>query len=245
LVILKLDFEKAFNNVEHEVIIQVLRHKGFPHKWITWIRDILPSGTSSVLLNLVPSKKFHCTRGVRQDDALSPLLFVLAADLLQSLINKAKEMGLLRLPINVGYTSDFPIVQYADDTLLIMETCPQQLFVLKAILNTFADSIGLKVNYSKSSMVPINLSPDRLAHLATTFNYQTESLPFTYLGLHLSNSKPTIQECFSLLHRVERRLISTAMFLTQGEKLPMVNSVLSSLPTFFMCAINVPIEILN
>jgi hypothetical protein len=65
------------------------------------------------------------------------------------LINKAKEMGLLRLPIDVGYTSDFPIIQYADDSLIIMEACPQQLFVLKTILNTFADSIGLKVNYSK------------------------------------------------------------------------------------------------
>jgi hypothetical protein len=60
-------------------------------------------------------------------------------------------MGLLNLPINVGYTSDLPIIQYADDTLLIMEVCPQQLFVLKAILNTFVDSTSLKVNYSKSN----------------------------------------------------------------------------------------------
>jgi hypothetical protein len=64
---------------------------------------------------------------VRQGDPLSPLLFVLAADLLQSLVNRAKDMGLLRVPIDVGYTLDFPIIQYADDTLLIMEACPQQL----------------------------------------------------------------------------------------------------------------------
>jgi hypothetical protein len=37
LVILKLDFEKAFDKVEHKVILQVLSHKGFPQKWITWI----------------------------------------------------------------------------------------------------------------------------------------------------------------------------------------------------------------
>jgi hypothetical protein len=126
-----------------------------------------------------------------------------------------------------------------------MEACPQQLFMLKAILNTFADSTRLKVNYSKSNMIPINLSLDRLAHLAATFNFRAGSLPFTYLGLPLSNSKPTIQECLPVVYRVERRLISTAMFLTQGGKLLMVNSVLSSLPTFFMCAIKVPIEILK
>jgi hypothetical protein len=62
---------------------------------------------------------------VRQGDPLSLLLFVLAADLLQSIVNKARMSGLLRLPIDVGYTNDFPIVQYVDDILLIMEACPQ------------------------------------------------------------------------------------------------------------------------
>jgi hypothetical protein len=102
LVILKLDFEKAFDKVDHEVISLVLQHKGFPQKWLKWIRDILASGTSSVLLNGVPDKVFHCRRGVRQGDPLSTLLFVLVADLLQTLINKVKELGLLRLPIQVG-----------------------------------------------------------------------------------------------------------------------------------------------
>jgi retron-type reverse transcriptase len=60
LLILKLDFEKAFDKVEHEVILQVLRYKVFPDKWVKWIKDILSSGTSSILLNGVPGKVFHC-----------------------------------------------------------------------------------------------------------------------------------------------------------------------------------------
>jgi hypothetical protein len=117
--------------------------------------------------------------------------------------------------------------------------------VLKAILNTFVDSTGLKVNYSKSNMIPINMSHERLNHLAATFNCQASSLPFTYLGLHLSNTKPTVQEYLLLVHRVERRLITMAMFLTQGGKLLMVNLVLSSLSMFFMSTLKVPIEIIN
>jgi hypothetical protein len=66
--------------------------------------------------------------------------------------------------------SDFPIVQYADDTLLILE--PSQLLTLKQILSTFASDTGLKVNYDKSIMLPINISQERLDLLANTFQCQ-------------------------------------------------------------------------
>jgi hypothetical protein len=138
---------------------------------------------------------FHYRRGVRQQDPLSPLLFVPAADLLQTIVNKALKMGILRLPIKVGYTSDFPIIQYADDTLMIMEACPQQLFALKAILNSFASSTSLKVNYTKSFIYPINVNPERMQHLADTFQCQMGSLPFTYRGLSSGHNKPSSQDC--------------------------------------------------
>jgi hypothetical protein len=90
MLILELDFENAFNKVEHEMIAQIMRHKGFPNKWIEWVKGILTSVTSSVLLNDTLGKVFHCKRGVRKGDSLSPLLFVLAEDLLQSIIKNQK-----------------------------------------------------------------------------------------------------------------------------------------------------------
>lgn len=43
-IILKLDFEKAFDTIEHDVILQMLQQLGFPDKWLSWTRAILSSG---------------------------------------------------------------------------------------------------------------------------------------------------------------------------------------------------------
>jgi hypothetical protein len=75
-------------------------------------------------MNGVSSKTIHCRRGVRQGDHISPLLFVLAADLLLSILNKAKNLGVLHLPIPLSFSINFPVIHYVDDTLIIMEGMP-------------------------------------------------------------------------------------------------------------------------
>jgi hypothetical protein len=131
-VILKLDFEKTFDKMEHPFILEILKHKGFSEKWINWIKAILYFASSAVLLNGIPGKSFICKRGVRQGDPLSPLLFVLATDFLQTIVNKAWQMGVMKHPLSEDFGGDYPIVQYADDTLLILPVEARVLSTLKA-----------------------------------------------------------------------------------------------------------------
>ena len=193
MVILKLDFEKDFDTIEHDTILKMMEKMGFNSTWIGWVQKILDSGSTSVLLNGVPGKQFQCMRGVRQGDPLSPLLFVLASDLLQCIINKAHNEGLFSLPINADPSNDFPIIQYADDTIRVMKASQRELFCLKGLLQSFTESTGLKVNYSKSQMIPLNLSQEQAVILSNTFGCQLGTLPFTYLGLPMGTTKPKIR----------------------------------------------------
>jgi hypothetical protein len=68
---------------------------------------------------------------VREEHPLSSLLLVLPANLIKSIVDRARIHAFLSFPIPQNSTQDFPILQYADDTLIIMEGCSQQLVVLK------------------------------------------------------------------------------------------------------------------
>jgi hypothetical protein len=75
---------------------------------------------------------------------------------------------------------------------MVMEACLKQLFFLEAILNSFAGATGLKVNYHKSNMYPINVSDEKMEILSRTFQCQLGAMPFTYLGIPMGLSKPKV-----------------------------------------------------
>ncbi|XP_035844161.1 secreted RxLR effector protein 78-like [Helianthus annuus] len=94
--ILKLDFDKAYDNVNWKFVVDVLHQMGFHDTWCKWIWGILKSANSSVLVNGSPTFTFKCEKGMRQGDPLSPFLFLVEMKALSCMIEKAKEEEVIR-----------------------------------------------------------------------------------------------------------------------------------------------------
>jgi hypothetical protein len=121
----------------------------------------------------------------------------------------------------------------------------RELLSLKALLETFAQSTGLRVNFSKSCLMPLNLTQEKAEILVGVFGCKIQGLPYTYLGIPMGTTKPRVEHYAPLMNRVERQLTSIFSMLTQAGKLQLVNSVFSSLPTFTMCYVQVPVAVLE
>jgi hypothetical protein len=128
-------------------------------------------------------------------------------------------------------------VQYADDIILVMRAEVGQLFLLKELPQKVTLSNGFRVNFHKSCLVPINISKEHAAALATAYGCIVGSFPFTYIGLPLGLTKPLVKDYGPLICRVERRLSASSQFLSYDGGIQLVNSVIASLPNYYMCSL--------
>jgi len=157
-VIVKVDFEKAYDSVDWDFLMYMMNRLGFRPKWINWIKACLSSSTVSVLVNGSPTKEFKPRRGLRQGDPLAPFLFIIVAEGLAGLVREASRIGILE-GVKVGNKSvEVNLLQFADDTLFFCQPQMQCVLAIKAILRSFEVVSGLKVNFYKSHVGNIRLS---------------------------------------------------------------------------------------
>ena len=85
-------------------------------------------------------------------------------------------------PVVVSY------LQFADDTIIVYEKSLANIRAIRAILLLFEDLSGIKVNFSKSLMVGVNVHGSWLSEVATVLNCKVGTIPFMYLGLPIGGN---------------------------------------------------------
>ena len=89
-----------------------------------------------------------------------------------------------------------------------MPTDHDQVARLKVILQSFSDATGLKINYKKSLMVPINTSNEKCQELANIFGCKREMMSFTYFGLPMGTTRPKLDDLMPLIYKIDKGLSS-------------------------------------
>ena len=111
----KVDIHKAFDTLSWKFLLLVLTCFGFHPSFIGWTSTIIRSAMLSIRINDSLVGCFPCSKGVKQGDPLSPLLFCLAEEVLSrgifKLVNDKKILHMANLQ---GYLAPSHIL-YVDD----------------------------------------------------------------------------------------------------------------------------------
>uniref|UniRef100_A0A2N9I8S1 Reverse transcriptase domain-containing protein n=1 Tax=Fagus sylvatica TaxID=28930 RepID=A0A2N9I8S1_FAGSY len=189
---------------------------------------------------------FESSRGLRQGDSLSPLLFVVVMEALNKLLMRAEEGHFLR-GFEVQERNNNPLMisnlLFADDTLIFCDADIDQIGYLKCTLLCFEAVSGLRVNLGKSKMVPIGNVPN-IQELAAMLECRISALPMNYLGLPLGARYKSKALWDPVLEKMGRKLAGwKKLYLSKGARLTLIKSTVSSLPIYFLSLFPIPASV--
>jgi hypothetical protein len=153
--IVSLDARKAFDSVDHSYISEVLIRYGFGANFIHMFKTLYKNNESSVLLNGYKSEKFKIERGVKQGDALSCGIFILAIDPLLRNIEKCEQIEPIELTSTNRDRRTFSqkVLAYADDITVITAATQASIQAIFSQYEILTNLSGLTLNADKTEII--------------------------------------------------------------------------------------------
>ncbi|XP_060210551.1 uncharacterized protein LOC132637488 [Lycium barbarum] len=161
----------------------------FNSKWLKWMEFCIKTTRFSILVNGEPVGFFPAERGLRQGDLLSPFLFIIAMEGLDSMMRIASQNSWIR-----GFNA-----RNRENEAM------EQICHLRVILVVFEAYSGLKVNWRKRSIFPVK-EVQQIQVLASILNCKIENLPTVYLGMPLGSMHKAVEIWDGVIEKTEKKL---------------------------------------
>ncbi|GJV80075.1 RNA-directed DNA polymerase, eukaryota [Tanacetum coccineum] len=244
-MIFKVDFEKAFDSVKWDYLIDTLRAFGFGQKWCSWINGCFENATGSVLVNGSPTSEFQFHRGLKQGDHISPFLFILIMETLHLSFKRVIEANLFKgISINASFSISH--LFYADDVVFIGEWNSSNIKTVAKVLNCFYLVFSLKINFHESKLIGVGVNSNEVESIANLVGCSTFSSPFKYLGVIVGDNMSRLKPWEDVISKVSNRLSNWKLkTLLIGGRLTLIKSVISSIPLYHMSIFKAPMGVLN
>ncbi|XP_023633877.1 uncharacterized protein LOC111829331 [Capsella rubella] len=236
---IKTDMSKAYDRVEWEFVLRLLRKMGFAEKWISWIKFCISSVEYRVLINGQPQGHIIPGRGLRQGDPLSPYLFILCTEVLIANIRKAKLITGIKVANKCPQVSH---LLFADDSLFFCRAVSDQCTVILGILRQYEEVSGQQINFAKSSVqFGHSVDSNTRAEIQGILGITNIGGMGSYLGLPESLGEAKTKVFSFVRDRLDRHINNwSAKFLSKGGKEVMIKLVASALPTYVMSCFRLP-----
>uniref|UniRef100_A0A803KB25 Reverse transcriptase domain-containing protein n=1 Tax=Xenopus tropicalis TaxID=8364 RepID=A0A803KB25_XENTR len=187
-LLVSIDLSKAFDSVSWPYLHYILERWGFKQKFRHVIKALYNNPQAYVRWGPYFTDPFQLSGGTRQGCPLSPILFILALEPLAAQIrNNINITGL-----NVDSTHH-KLCLFADDILMLITRPLITLPNLIDTFNKFTGLSGLKINYTKTCAININLPPPQIKLLKLNFDFQWQTTYLKYLGVKIT---PNIRDLY-------------------------------------------------
>lgn len=176
-----IDYEKAFDRVDHTLLLSLLQKMGLDRQDIEFIRELYWNQEASIRIGQTTSKLVPIERGVRQGCILSPALFNIYSEHIFDIALEDVRDG---IKINGTILNN---IRYADDTVIIADSPGGLQRLLNRMVDT-GDQFGMKINVAKTKIMAVTRTPQPQPNI-TIYGSVVECVEkFKYLGCWITNN---------------------------------------------------------
>ncbi|KAM6543504.1 hypothetical protein CsatB_007951 [Cannabis sativa] len=244
---IKCDMSKAYDRLEWNFLLKVLKAFGFNNHFCDMIMFGVTSVSFQVLINGGITKKFVPNRGLRQGDLLYPLLFILYAEVLSKLLLAKEEEGLI-----CGYSigrEGFSIthLMYADDLLIFAKAENGNVTAILDALDKYCYWSGQQINVRKSKVFFSKNCPLRCRDsIKNLLGFEEMNGGERFLGNPLLFKGNRSKDFDFIIDKTSSRFEGwRARLLSQAARLTLIKSVLAAIPIYTMSVFKLPKKTTN